>query len=147
MGKKHSKERRESEGRPTVMTLEVIRKLEDAFANAFTDEMACLYVGISETALYEYCQKNPKFAERKEKLKVTPNLKAQETLVKDLSQVGGARWWAERRMPEFMPKSKVEHGGKIETEDTTISAATKAVKDEFEKKLRDTIASGIKAPK
>ena len=142
MGKKHSKERRESEGRPTVMTPDVLQKLEDAFMNAFTDEMACLYAGISEAALYEYCNKHPKFAERKEVLKKTPDLAAQKTLVQDVKQVGGARWWAERRMPEIMPKTKLELGGKLETHDVTASEAARAIATKYEEELKQTIAAG-----
>lgn len=132
-------------GRPTVMTPDVLGKLEDAFMNAFTDEMACLYAGIAMDTLYEYCNTNPKFSDRKEKLKLTPNLAAQKRLVDDAAgTVGGARWWAERRMPEFMPKSKVEHGGKIQTEDTNQTEVQKAIKDKYEKELRESIVAGIK---
>ena len=59
-------------GRPTVMTDEVIRKLEDAFIAGCTDLEACCYASVSKTALYEYCQKNDEFAERKETLKNQP---------------------------------------------------------------------------
>lgn len=128
-------------GRPTVMTPEVLSKLEDAFMNAFSDEMSCLYAGISTTALYEYCEKNPKFAERKEILKKTPDLVAQKTLVGDLKNTSGARWWAEKKMPEFMPKTKVEHSGSIATEGGQ-TAAQRAIADEYEKKLREDIAKG-----
>lgn len=128
-------------GRPSVMTPDVLQKLEDAFTNAFTDQMACLYAGISEAALYEYCVANPKFAERKEVLKHSPNLIAQKTLVNGLTETGGARWWAERRMPEFMPKTKLELGGKIETQDVTASEAAKAVALKYEEELKQTIAA------
>ena len=132
-------------GRSTVFTPDVLQKLEDAFTNAFTDEMACLYAGVSESALYEYCQANQKFAERKEKLKLSPNLAAQKKLVDDAAgTVGGARWWAEHKMPEFMPKSKVEHSGKIETEDTTAPDAVKKVVEKFHEDLKATIIAGRK---
>jgi len=121
------------------MTPEVLRKLEDAFMNAFTDQMACLYANISTTALYEYCEKNPEYAERKEVLKKTPDLVAQKTLVGDLKNTSGARWWAERKIEEFKPKTKVEHSGTISTEGTQ-SATARALADEYEKKLRDDIA-------
>lgn len=144
MTQRKPKSQHKKDGRPTVMTPDTLQKLEDAFLNAFTDEMACLYAGISEATLYSYCQENPKFAERKEKLKLTPNLAAQKRLVDDAAgSVGGARWWAERRMPEFMPKTKVEHGGKIATEDVNQTAATQAVKEKYEKELRETIAAGV----
>ena len=63
-------------GRPTVMTEDVIRLLEAAFLVGATDLEACIHADISKTALYEYCQKNDEFAERKETLKNQPTLKA-----------------------------------------------------------------------
>lgn len=63
-------------GRPTVMTENVIRLLETAFLVGATDLEACVHANISKTALYEYCQKNEEFAERKETLKNQPTLKA-----------------------------------------------------------------------
>jgi hypothetical protein len=134
---------RKPEGRPTVMTPDVLRKLEDAFTNAFTDEMACLYAGIGKTALYDYCQENKEFAERKELLKSSPNLKAQNELVKGIEgNVSQARWWAEHRMPDFMPKTKVEHSGEIKTDGAPLSPAARAVALEYEEKLRQAIVDG-----
>ena len=63
-------------GRPTVMTEDVIRLLEAAFLVGAIDLEACIHADISKTALYEYCQKNDEFAERKETLKNQPTLKA-----------------------------------------------------------------------
>ena len=131
------------EGRPTVMTPDILAKLEDAFMNAFTDRMACLYAGISETTLYRYCEENEKFRERKETLKDTPNLAAQNELVKGIKgNVSQARWWAEHRMPDFMPKTKVEHSGKIETDGIALSPTARAVATEYEEKLRQAIVEG-----
>lgn len=144
MTKRKPKSEHKKDGRPTVMTPEVLGKLEDAFMNAFTDEMACLYAAVSTTALYDYCIENPKFAERKEELKQTPNLVAQKTLVGDLDKVGGARWWAEHKMPEFMPKSKVDVGIPSLLDGSTDEAAREVVK-KFEEELRATIAAGVRA--
>lgn len=111
--------------------------------NAFTDKMACLYAGISEATLYRYCEENQAFRERKELLKDTPNLKAQHELVKGINgNVSQARWWAEHRMPDFMPKTKVEHSGKIETEGAALSPEARAVAIEYEDKLRKAIVEG-----
>ena len=112
--------------------------------NAFTDEMACLYVGISTTTLYRYCEENPEFRERKELLKRSPDLQAQKTLVGDLSNTHGARWWAEHRMPEFMPKAKVELGGRLDIQDVTGSEEAKRIKEEYEEKLKDAIIQSHK---
>lgn len=121
------------------MTPDVLGKLEDAFMNAFTDEMACLYAGIHKDTLYEYCKKNPAFSERKEVLKITPDMAAQKTLIKDLENIGGARWWAERRMGHFIPKSKVELSGRVQTQDVTQDAAQQKIKEEYEEKLKNNI--------
>ena len=130
-------------GRKTVMTPDTIAKLEDAFMNSFTDRMACLYAGIDEATLYRYCEANPKFSERKEILKDTPNLAAQNELVKGIKgNVSQARWWAEHRMPEFMPKTKVEHGGKIDTTGLPMTEAVRKVATEYEEKLRQAIVEG-----
>lgn len=71
-------------GRPTVMTEAVLRKLEEAFAIGATDKEACFYADISPTSLYEYQDRNPKFAERKDALKERPVLLARQTVVKNL---------------------------------------------------------------
>jgi len=116
--------------------------------NGFTDKMACLYANISEATLYRYCGENEVFRERKEILKDTPNLAAQNELVKGIKgNISQARWWAEHRMPDFMPKTKVEHSGKIETDGAVLSPAARAVVTEYEEKLRQTIVEdGKKKP-
>ena len=52
-------------GRKTVVTQEVLRKLEEAFAMDCTDLEACLFADISKTTLYKYQVEHPLFAERK----------------------------------------------------------------------------------
>ena len=67
-------------GRPTVMTDEAIRKLEDAFTGGCTDLEACCYAGVSKSTLYDYCQVHPEFSERKETLKNQPVMKAKRII-------------------------------------------------------------------
>ena len=66
------------------MTQEVIAKLEDAFSWGCTDLEACCFANISKDALYDYCNKNPKFSERKEVLKNHPVMKARRVVVEAL---------------------------------------------------------------
>jgi len=73
-------------GRPTVMTDEVIRKLEEAFLLGCTDLEACLAADISKTSLYEYQDKHPEFAERKEALKSNPVYRARRVILDALSE-------------------------------------------------------------
>lgn len=96
-------------GRPSVMTEEVIRKLEEAFAFGASDLEACFYADISKTALYEYQKDHPEFAERKEKLKERPILLARQKVVKELtSDVKNAQWYLERKSPDFRPKQNIQ---------------------------------------
>ena len=67
-------------GRPLIMTPEVIQKLEDAFSWGCTDLEACCNANISKSTLYNYCDANPKFMERKEILKNQPVMKARRVV-------------------------------------------------------------------
>lgn len=149
MGRKtNHKKRYENSGRPTVMTPDVLSKLEDAFRNAFTDDMACLYAGISDTSLYRYCEENEAFRDRKEQLKQSPHLIAQKELVSGIQgNLSQARWWAEHRMPDFMPKASVIIGGTLKTEDSNDMAEQKRLVREFRDKLKQSIINRIKNKK
>lgn len=68
-------------GRPTVMTDEVLYKLQDAFSYGCTDAEACLHANINPNSLYDYEKKNPEFSERKKLLKKKPILLARTTVV------------------------------------------------------------------
>lgn len=68
-------------GRPSKMTDDVIKKLEQAYALDCTDAEACLFANISPATLYNYQNKFPEFVERKEQLKQTPMLLARKTIV------------------------------------------------------------------
>jgi len=67
-------------GRPTVMTEDVIRKLEHAFSLGCTDLEACFFANIGKTSLYKYQDENPEFTERKELLKQSPIFKARQKI-------------------------------------------------------------------
>lgn len=72
--------------RPTVMTPEVIAKLEEAFAWGCTDVEACLWADIATKTLYLYQEKNPDFIQRKAELKETPILLARKTVIRGVSK-------------------------------------------------------------
>jgi hypothetical protein len=71
-------------GRPTVMTEQVLAKLELAFSIGCGDKEACVFAGISVDSLYRYQLINPDFSEEKELLKSKPILKARQEVVKGL---------------------------------------------------------------
>ena len=97
-------------GRPTVMTKEVIAKLEVAFSVGATDLQACFVAGISKDSLYDYIKLYPEFSDRKEALKDNPKYIAKNNIVdaikaadKDMS-----KWYLERKDKDFSPQSKVD---------------------------------------
>lgn len=97
-------------GRPTVMTSEVILKLEQAFAIDASVEEACSYADIGRNTFYEYLKKNPEFQDRINELREKPILKARQTIVKNLDSADVAKWYIERKKrTEFATKAEVEH--------------------------------------
>ena len=68
-------------GRPTKMTEETVKKLEEAFLLGCTDEEACFYADISKQTLYNYQDKYPDFVDRKEALKQNPFFVARTSLI------------------------------------------------------------------
>lgn len=97
-------------GRPTKMTPETIAKLEIAFSNGASDVEASFVAGITKTTLYEYCNDNPGFSDRKEALKDMVKYQARANVAdavrdgdKSLSQ-----WYLERKVKEeFAVRSEV----------------------------------------
>lgn len=83
--------------RPSVMTKIVIGKLEEAFALGCTDLEASLYANIAPATLYNHQDKNPKFLERKEQLKMSPILRARRAVVESLDNPDIAMKYLERK--------------------------------------------------
>jgi hypothetical protein len=98
-------------GRPTVITDEVLRKLEEVFALGGTDEEACFYADISTTTLYEYQKGNEEFSERKNRLKQKPFLKARQSIIKGLDDSEFALKYMERKKKDEF-STRFEHTGK-----------------------------------
>lgn len=90
------------EGRPTKMTEETVKKLEEVFAIGGSDEEACFYADISKQTLYNYQQDHPEFVDRKEALKERPILKARQTVVSALGDPNYAfKYLEKKRKKEF----------------------------------------------
>ena len=108
-------------GRHTVMTQDVVNKLEQAFSMGCSDLEACLHAGISKQTLYDYQAKNPKFVDRKEQLKEKLVLKARTVIAEALNRKdeNTAKWYLER-------KAKNEFSTKVENE-TTINGIETAL--------------------
>lgn len=96
--------------RPTVMTPEVIAKLEEAFAWGCSDREACLWADIAEKTLYKYQEKNPEFVQRKEALKDKPILLARKSVVNNIPKDArlAMDYLSRKRKDEFSQKSEQE---------------------------------------
>lgn len=94
--------------RPTVMTPEVIAKLEEAFAWGCTDIEACLWADIATPTLYLYQEKHPEFIERKASLKETPVLLARKSVVMKLGRDPrlSMDYLSRKRKDEFSTKTE-----------------------------------------
>lgn len=99
MTKKKPKSEHKDRGRPTKITLEVVNKLREYFAQGLSDAEACSMVDIAKPTLYEYCKLNPDFSNQKEELKKRPALKAKLNVVNDieLGDVNTSKWYLERK--------------------------------------------------
>lgn len=107
-------------GRPTVMTPEVLRKLEDAYLSDACHLEAAIFAGIPESTLHDYRKKHPEFSERIEKLRGMTGLKAKVNLRKSVEEGDkhDSKWWLERRDKDFKPKQ--DHSGSIEITKTLL---------------------------
>lgn len=98
-------------GRKTVVTPEVLSKLEEGFAMGFTDRECCLYASIAPATLYRYIEDNPQFWEQKELLKDQPKLNAKAVVTKKIREWDdyNSRWYLERKgKDEFSIKQEIE---------------------------------------
>ena len=98
-------------GRPSVMTDEVLQKLEYGFMKGLTDDQACSYADIAPSTLYNYCAEHPKFLERKEQLKNSPSVKAKLNIVEAIEKGNAelSKWWLERKEKnEFSTKQEID---------------------------------------
>lgn len=94
-------------GRPTVMTEEVVSKLEQAFSMGCSDLEACLFANISRQTLYDYQEKHPEFIDRKALLKQKMIFKARSVIADSLNKKdeNTAKWYLERKCrDEFATK-------------------------------------------
>lgn len=98
-------------GRPTVMTEQVLESLRQAFLIGATNLEAAHYAGITEKTLYNYIKKHPDFLQQMEGWKTEPILKAKQTVVKALAtDPKNAQWYLEKKAKDFKTKIEMEGG-------------------------------------
>lgn len=145
MGRPTKKEvRYRDSGRPTVMTQELINKLEEGFSMGYTDREACFYAGITPPTLYKFQEKNPDFVNRKEDLKNSPVLMAKKTIVSNLNTVNTASWYLEKKDPAFKNVTKTEVEAKVQIQDVSVSEGIKEALEVYNKARKAQIIEAIR---
>ena len=118
-----TKDKRKDNWANTKMTKDTLAKLEAWFANSLTDEECCLYADIHPATLYRYIEKNPKFWERKERLKKKPNIQAKVNWIKKINarDYQASKEWLERKSKgEFSLKEIKEFEWAIDINITSV---------------------------
>ena len=107
---------KKKEGRPSVITRDVVQKLEYAFAMGCSDKEACLYAGIGRTTLFYFEKGNEDFANRKELLKETPILIARQEVLKSLKGNGdlALSFLERRKKDEFSLHQNLNISGAVD---------------------------------
>jgi len=98
-------------GRPEVFDTIILEKLRSAFAFGCTDEEAIAYANVPTTTFYDYLKRHPEFAEERDRLKLSPILKARKTVIDDLEKTDSAKWYLERKKKDEF-SLRVESTGK-----------------------------------
>lgn len=113
MTKRKDPDKKETAGRKTIMTPEIISKLEQAFSMGCTDLEACFFANIGKSTLYNYQDRHPEFVERKEQLKQRLIFQARTVIASALSNndENTAKWYLERKKKDEF-STRVENTGK-----------------------------------
>jgi len=111
-------------GRPTVITPEVLAKLEQAFAIDSTVQEALAYAEIKQDAYYDYLKKTPEFSERIEELRQRPILAARKRVVNGINETyqNAIDYLKRKRREEFGDRMGVDAQVKI-----TVDPEEKAI--------------------
>lgn len=99
-------------GRPTVMTEETRRKIEEAAAIDASIEEICFYADIHKDTYYEWMKKEPAFSDRIAALRNRPIMKARQTIVKALEDPNHAfKYLSKKKRLEFGDSLDITSGG------------------------------------
>lgn len=98
-------------GRPTVMTPEVLNKLDQAFMFWMNNTEACLYADIAEKNFYNYAKANDGYLQKAKSLREKPSMVAKANIVRSI-QAGdkndSKRWLERKNKDEFSLKTEVD---------------------------------------
>lgn len=108
--------------RPTVMTEDVISKLEQLFRDGSHVYEACKEVNIDPSTYYKHLKENPEFSNRMDLAQEYTTEIARALVSRTISKRGDvdtAKWWLERRAKDKF-STRSEHTG-ADGKDITIN--------------------------
>lgn len=137
---KVKKVEQDGRGRPTVMTQEVVKKLEEAFAYDATVEEACLLAGISAKTYYNFIEVEKDFLQRVEELRHGATLMLRRTFLIDaINNPDNALKYLERKVKkEFSLRSEVALTAKVVNRHEISPDQEALVKKAFENFMDDS---------
>ncbi len=127
-------------GRKSVMTAEVVAKLEQAFSLGCSDAEACFFAGINKASLYRYQEKNKTFCNRKEALKKRMVLLARAVVEKALFEgdKATARWYLEKYCKEDFQNNQVKDDKRKTIQIKVLTEDGKSISlDDYQKNLSE----------
>src|SRR4051812_14349545 len=107
MPKKKAASNSKAIGRPSILTQDVIRKLEEAFCMDATDGEACAFAGISEASYYHHRKENEDFSDQMDRAKQFPFMLAKKGLLQALKEGDGnllLKWLKNRQRDRYHEK-------------------------------------------
>jgi len=129
MAKKVTKNKSNA-GRPTKLTDEVRRKIEEIAALDGSVEEMAYYSGVHRATLYDWLQKDEEFSDRIKELRERPVLKARQTVVKSLEDANHAfRYLEKKKRKEFGNNVDITSNGETLLAQETIIKIEQALED------------------
>lgn len=108
-------------GRPTELTDEVIRKIEEVAALDGTVEEMAFFANVHRATIYRWLKEDKDFSDRIKDLRQRPFLKARQTIVKALDDPNHAFKYMER-------KKKKEFGANMDVTSNGAGLPTPIIK-------------------
>lgn len=96
-------------GRPSEMTEEKVKKLEEAFALDASIGEACFYADISKQTYYNWLEKAPELVERFEALRERPVLLARQSVIASMKENPdiALKYLERKKKDEFSTKQEI----------------------------------------
>lgn len=112
-----------SAGRPTIMTDEILQKLESVFKLGVTNGVACNYADIAESTFYDHYKKDPVFRRKIDSAKDYARIAAGNVVVDSIvngKDVESAKWWLAKKHSDEFSEPKRLSGVSIKDGDKEV---------------------------